>query len=187
MARQPTTEANGPNRPFLEFDQDCSSGSPLLAKRLIVTPKASSALDSDQPRQTSSSLVPEDLPPMQPSVQGPPRSLEELRQSFQRDQSLGLIGRLKHFIPELKAANDDLERQTTDNPLAFNMEHVDSEDERYVEMNLGLGVFDKRDPNADDDGEVDISTDKVLNPSGTKPAIRVVDDQRNPSPSNDQT
>ncbi|KAJ1984993.1 hypothetical protein H4R34_000337 [Dimargaris verticillata] len=185
MARQPTTEANEPSRPFLEFDQDSASGSPLLAKRLVVTPKAD-ALDGDKPGPTSPGLVPEDLPPAQPLTQGPPRSLEELRQSFQRDQSSGLLGRLKHFIPELKAANFELERRTSDNPLALNMEHIDSEDEHYVEMNLGLGVFDKRDAEGGDDGEVDISTDKVLNPSGTKPSIRVVDSQRNSPTSNDQ-
>ncbi|KAF2025137.1 hypothetical protein EK21DRAFT_77077 [Setomelanomma holmii] len=64
---------------------------------------------------------------------------------------------LKDFLPQLKAANDELEAQrkagTLDNKMIDKAE--DHTSEQYIEMDLGLGVLEEKDPSADDDSVSD--------------------------------
>ncbi|KAJ6278873.1 hypothetical protein J3E71DRAFT_369968 [Bipolaris maydis] len=57
-------------------------------------------------------------------------------------------GFLKDFLPRLKAANEELEAQKR----AGTLRRLDAEDqedgEPYIEMDLGLGVLEEKDPNA---------------------------------------
>ncbi|OSC98851.1 hypothetical protein PYCCODRAFT_1454133 [Trametes coccinea BRFM310] len=54
-----------------------------------------------------------------------------------------LLQRVQAFLPELAASNADLIRRARENPESVDIENVGDE-ERYIEMNLGLGVFDHR-------------------------------------------
>lgn len=69
---------------------------------------------------------------------------------------------LKDFLPQLKAANDELEAERKAGTLKNRkIEAEGEEDGQYIEMNLGLGVLEEKDPNAagntsdsdDDDGQ----------------------------------
>ncbi|RMZ71199.1 Cysteine ase [Pyrenophora seminiperda CCB06] len=60
---------------------------------------------------------------------------------------------LKHFLPQLKAANDELEAQKKAGTLQSLDAGPESEGEPYIEMNLGLGVLEEKDPNASSDSD----------------------------------
>ncbi|KAK7530829.1 uncharacterized protein J3D65DRAFT_687449 [Phyllosticta citribraziliensis] len=66
-----------------------------------------------------------------------------------------LLGnRLKEFLPQLAAANEELERDRAAGKLAEkSLDQVD-ESGQYIEMDLGLGVLEEKDPNKmDQDSE----------------------------------
>jgi len=71
----------------------------------------------------------------------------------------GLKSRLKAFIPELKAANQELEKEKVDGSIERrNIEHVDEDEGPYIEMDLGLGVLEEK-PADTDSNEVDTDSD----------------------------
>ncbi|KAK7612149.1 hypothetical protein JOL62DRAFT_611037 [Phyllosticta paracitricarpa] len=86
------------------------------------------------------------------------------KNSVPRSSSLG--DRLKEFLPQLAAANAELERDRAAGRLAEkSLEQVD-ENGQYIEMNLGLGVLEEKDPNkmdqdseSSDDSEDEMETD----------------------------
>ncbi|KAI0328753.1 hypothetical protein GY45DRAFT_1325897 [Cubamyces sp. BRFM 1775] len=55
-----------------------------------------------------------------------------------------LLSRVQAFLPELAASNADLLRRARENPESVDIENIDEDQEQYIEMNLGLGVFDHR-------------------------------------------
>ncbi|KAI0777410.1 hypothetical protein BD413DRAFT_178208 [Trametes elegans] len=57
---------------------------------------------------------------------------------------LELLSRVQAFLPELAASNADLVRRARENPDSVDIENVGEDEENYIEMNLGLGVFDHR-------------------------------------------
>ena len=75
-----------------------------------------------------------------------------------------MLSRLKDFLPKLKEANAQLDQQLKADPKAVDIENVDEESgEQYIEMDLGLGVFDlKKDVTEDD---------IVINPSELKKTV----------------
>ncbi|EAT82306.1 hypothetical protein HBH56_108460 [Parastagonospora nodorum] len=64
---------------------------------------------------------------------------------------------LKDFLPQLKAANDELEAQRKAGTLkSREIDMTDAEEaDQYIEMDLGLGVLEEKGPNADDDSASD--------------------------------
>ncbi|KAL7276117.1 hypothetical protein RUND412_000907 [Rhizina undulata] len=61
-----------------------------------------------------------------------------------------LLARLHSFLPELRASNQQLELEQANGTIADRViENVGEDDEQYIEMNLGLGVLEHKDP-ADD-------------------------------------
>ncbi|KAJ6627833.1 hypothetical protein B0H10DRAFT_1940819 [Mycena sp. CBHHK59/15] len=54
-----------------------------------------------------------------------------------------LLARVKTFLPQLEASNAELEQKVAMNPRSVDIENVEG-DERYIQMNLGLGVFEDR-------------------------------------------
>ncbi|KAI5124108.1 hypothetical protein M0805_000922 [Coniferiporia weirii] len=74
-----------------------------------------------------------------------------------------LLERLHDFLPQMEAANAELERRVQTDPESVDIEHLGhAGDGQYIEMNLGLGVFDVRrpaseldDPSSDDSGSSD--------------------------------
>jgi len=74
------------------------------------------------------------------------------------DTAASLIQRLQHFIPEMKAANQELEKERAAGTLERrNIEKVEDEEGQHIEMNLGLGVLEEKDPDqeSDDDNQSD--------------------------------
>ncbi|KAJ7269896.1 hypothetical protein C8J57DRAFT_1323861 [Mycena rebaudengoi] len=59
-------------------------------------------------------------------------------------QSLSeLLARVQTFLPQLEAANAELDGKVAMDPRSVDIENVEG-DERVIEMNLGLGVFEDR-------------------------------------------
>ncbi|KAH7113887.1 hypothetical protein B0J11DRAFT_585082 [Dendryphion nanum] len=69
-----------------------------------------------------------------------------------RDEEMGVDLRpwLKEFLPKLKAANEELEREKQAGTLKDKIIERDGDEGQYIEMDLGLGVLKERDPNAED-------------------------------------
>ncbi|KAF1944032.1 hypothetical protein EJ02DRAFT_114980 [Clathrospora elynae] len=69
------------------------------------------------------------------------------------DEDLGpdIRGFLKDFLPQLKAANEELEVQRKAGTLRGLEDADEEEGAPYIEMDLGLGVLEAKDPNADSD------------------------------------
>ncbi|KAI0354059.1 hypothetical protein OH77DRAFT_1426470 [Trametes cingulata] len=57
---------------------------------------------------------------------------------------LELLSRVQAFLPELAASNAELVRRARENPESVDIENVGEDEEQYIEMNLGLGVFEHR-------------------------------------------
>ncbi|EJD03760.1 uncharacterized protein FOMMEDRAFT_167086, partial [Fomitiporia mediterranea MF3/22] len=56
-----------------------------------------------------------------------------------------LLSRLEEFLPQMEAANADLAHRIEAHPESVDIEHLgDTGLGQYIEMNLGLGVFDVR-------------------------------------------
>ncbi|KAF9700522.1 hypothetical protein EKO04_001895 [Ascochyta lentis] len=68
---------------------------------------------------------------------------------------------LKDFLPQLKAANEELEAQRKEGTLKKReIDTVDAEeDEQYIEMNLGLGVLKMKDADNSSDSSSDSDND----------------------------
>ncbi|OJD31174.1 uncharacterized protein BKCO1_5100047 [Diplodia corticola] len=93
-----------------------------------------------------------------------PPNADARRRIYQRraSPSSALSERLKAFLPQLAAANDELERDRAAGKLPA-MENVGEGDESYIELNLGLGILKERDPNKmDSDSESDEDADDEM-------------------------
>ncbi|PLN84310.1 hypothetical protein BDW42DRAFT_162860, partial [Aspergillus taichungensis] len=89
-----------------------------------------------------------------PSVPGRPRPY-----IHRMKPDNGLLDRLSAFLPQMKSANEDLQREIeAGRGQDIRLDEVDEGGEgRYIEMNLGLGVLEeKRDgDNSDEEDEKD--------------------------------
>ncbi|KAI8388657.1 uncharacterized protein BYT42DRAFT_611675 [Radiomyces spectabilis] len=99
------------------------------------------------------------------------------RKTYKVEAPSDLLSRIQAFLPQLESANKELEN--TD-PSNLDIENVNEEDQ-YIEMNLGLGVYEeKRDDNdsdSDDDEEPEIVIPHTQNEGkkkGTKPNIELI-------------
>ncbi|KAH7887472.1 hypothetical protein F5I97DRAFT_1925921 [Phlebopus sp. FC_14] len=63
------------------------------------------------------------------------------RTSYAAEPPSELLARVQAFLPSIKASNEDLAQQDPEN---LNIENIEEDEERYIEMNLGLGVFESR-------------------------------------------
>ncbi|KAF9401222.1 hypothetical protein BGX21_002359 [Mortierella sp. AD011] len=81
------------------------------------------------------------------------------RKTFKVESNL--LARLEDFLPKIKEANAQLDKKLKEDPKSVDIENVDEKSgEQYIEMDLGLGVFDLK----KDVKEEDI----VINPSEIK-------------------
>ncbi|CEP19646.1 hypothetical protein [Parasitella parasitica] len=91
-----------------------------------------------------------------------------------------ILSRVQAFLPQLKNANEQLENK---NLSELNIENVDNEDGQYIEMNLGLGVYEeKKSRESDTDNEDESSNvEGLMIPKkkpvdkSKKPLIEVLD------------
>ncbi|OBZ77510.1 hypothetical protein A0H81_01701 [Grifola frondosa] len=64
------------------------------------------------------------------------------RSTFVVEPPLELLSRVQAFLPELAASNADLARRAREDPDSIDIENLTDEEKQYIEMDLGLGVFD---------------------------------------------
>ncbi|KAJ1980637.1 hypothetical protein H4R33_005422 [Dimargaris cristalligena] len=150
-----------------------------LATKLTISPKKSPPAEPELVPDRSGSQIPSTKPPS-----APVRSLEEIRNSFKMDKPSPLLERIQAFLPQLQDANRDLERILSQKSASVDIEDVPSDQENYIEMNLGLGVFEPKDSIAEPESQVQIDTDRIRNPEGKKPNIGFVEPSTNQLPAN---
>ncbi|KAI9486698.1 MAG: hypothetical protein EXX96DRAFT_534924 [Benjaminiella poitrasii] len=90
-----------------------------------------------------------------------------------------ILSRVQAFLPQLKAANEELEKL---DPSKRDIENVDEEDEQYIEMNLGLGVYDlkkadQEDSDSSEDEEV-VIPNSINNEKSSNPIIEILEDKK---------
>ncbi|KAH8099869.1 hypothetical protein BXZ70DRAFT_941598 [Cristinia sonorae] len=82
--------------------------------------------------------------PAQGPLQQGPRSFDfGDRSTFAIEPPSALLSRVQAFLPELAASNAQLELQAQENPKSVDIENV-NDGEAYIQMKLGLGVFESR-------------------------------------------
>ncbi|KAG9326614.1 hypothetical protein KVV02_006125 [Mortierella alpina] len=86
-----------------------------------------------------------------------------------------LLARLEDFLPKIKEANAQLDAKVKEDPKAVDIENVDdASGEQYIEMDLGLGVFDLKENVKEDD--IVINPNNVKTDAQTiKPSIVMMD------------
>ncbi|KAF7783858.1 hypothetical protein Agabi119p4_23 [Agaricus bisporus var. burnettii] len=55
-----------------------------------------------------------------------------------------LLSRVQAFLPQIQASNEALTQRMQKDPDSVNIEHVSEHMDQYIQMNLGLGVFEDR-------------------------------------------
>jgi len=55
-----------------------------------------------------------------------------------------LLSRVQAFLPQIEASNAHLAQRAETDPDSVNIERIGESMEHYIEMNLGLGVFEDR-------------------------------------------
>ncbi|KAF5351335.1 hypothetical protein D9758_007973 [Tetrapyrgos nigripes] len=68
-----------------------------------------------------------------------------------------LLSRVQAFLPQMEASNALLAQKAQADPTSVDIEHVENGTERYIEMNLGLGVFETKKAPSDEDTEMSSS------------------------------
>ncbi|KAL9559582.1 hypothetical protein PS6_000677 [Mucor atramentarius] len=93
---------------------------------------------------------------------------------------MSVLSRVQAFLPQLKNANEQLEKA---DPSKLDIENVDEEDGQYIEMNLGLGVYEEKKPGqSDSEDDEDSDEEKLVIPNSTpvdkskKPSIQMLDE-----------
>ncbi|KAG5642179.1 hypothetical protein DXG03_003442 [Asterophora parasitica] len=69
-----------------------------------------------------------------------------------------LLSRVQAFLPQIEASNAALQQRLDNDPSSIDIENVEDGAEQYIEMNLGLGLFEQRRAGATSD-ESDSSSD----------------------------
>ncbi|KAK4521813.1 uncharacterized protein ATC70_004350 [Mucor velutinosus] len=105
----------------------------------------------------------------------------ESKKTFPVGQS-DILSRVQAFLPQLKNANEQLKKS---DPSKLDIENVDEEDGQYIEMNLGLGVYEEKKPgqlDSEDDEDEDSDEEKLIIPNSApvekskKPSIEMLDE-----------
>ncbi|KAI9301456.1 hypothetical protein BJ944DRAFT_4353 [Cunninghamella echinulata] len=92
-------------------------------------------------------------------------SLEE-RKTFKIKPNNDILSRVQAFLPQIQQANQQL---NTMDPKDLDIENVQEDKDQYIEMNLGLGVYDLKPKTSISDDEEDEEEDDIIipNTSGT--------------------
>ncbi|KAG7445168.1 uncharacterized protein BT62DRAFT_898171 [Guyanagaster necrorhizus] len=64
------------------------------------------------------------------------------RRTFAVDAPSELLSRVQAFLPQMEASNAILAQRVELDPKSVNIEHITEGMNQYIEMNLGLGVFE---------------------------------------------
>ncbi|KAI9274316.1 hypothetical protein BDA99DRAFT_234746 [Phascolomyces articulosus] len=86
-----------------------------------------------------------------------PQLPKEKPKMFKIDPNNDILSRVQSFLPQMQTANEQLKQQ---DPSKLDIENVQEDEDQYIEMNLGLGVFEQkkkknenRSSESDDEGE----------------------------------
>ncbi|KAG0034192.1 hypothetical protein BGZ82_005835 [Podila clonocystis] len=86
-----------------------------------------------------------------------------------------LLSRLEDFLPKIRDANAELDQKLKEDPKSLDIENVDeASGEQYIEMDLGLGVFDLKKDTTEDD--IIINPNAAKENSSTQPPTIVMMD-----------
>ncbi|KAJ1886873.1 hypothetical protein LPJ66_009412 [Kickxella alabastrina] len=77
--------------------------------------------------------------------------IPEPPKTFRIEPPSGLLSRLQAFLPQIAEANKKLQADVAQDPHKLDIENV-NEEEQYIEMDLGLGVFDMKPKKEDPEG-----------------------------------
>ncbi|KAJ1970260.1 hypothetical protein IWQ62_000089 [Dispira parvispora] len=174
--KETSTSPNAPiEHPYLELTPDGATLEDKLRVTTASTPPPQPRIqDVTEPSTDTVTETTDNLQNDQDANPSLPRmSLEELRQSFKREQPFGLLDRLQKFLPDLQQANEELEQRLAQDGVGqVNIEQVDSDDEQYIEVDLGLGVFDAKSAPVTSDCPV-VETDAILPRTTSKPSAGI--------------
>ncbi|KAI7865245.1 hypothetical protein BDF14DRAFT_1035266 [Spinellus fusiger] len=105
------------------------------------TPHSSELLSIPGKSSLLSTLtLPPQAPVSVPVVETETSTPQQERKTFKVPPPTDILSRLQAFLPQLQQANEEL---TTKDTAALDIEQVE-EDEPYIEMNLGLGVYEEK-------------------------------------------
>ncbi|KAF7723787.1 hypothetical protein EC973_001700 [Apophysomyces ossiformis] len=95
-----------------------------------------------------------------------------------------ILSRVQAFLPQLQAANEELKQQ---DPSELDIENVEEDDSQYIEMNLGLGVFEEKTEDAsssdeDSDNEIIIPATSSKPNNNSKPSIELLPEEKDRKP-----
>ncbi|PIA16258.1 hypothetical protein COEREDRAFT_81456 [Coemansia reversa NRRL 1564] len=66
------------------------------------------------------------------------------RKTFRVEPPSNLLSRLNDFLPQIAKANKELKAAVACDPSKVDIENVSPDSTQYIEMDLGLGVFDMK-------------------------------------------
>ncbi|KIJ94530.1 hypothetical protein K443DRAFT_35520, partial [Laccaria amethystina LaAM-08-1] len=66
------------------------------------------------------------------------------RKTYEVPPPSELLSRVQAFLPQIADSNNALSQRAQEDPGSVDIEHIEEGAERYIEMNLGLGVFEKK-------------------------------------------
>ncbi|KAJ1941516.1 hypothetical protein EC988_006738 [Linderina pennispora] len=84
----------------------------------------------------------------------------EERKTFRVQPPSDLLSRLQEFLPQIAVANQKLEETAAEDPDKVNIENIGEDEPQYIEMDLGLGVFDMKPKKKDGESDIHIGTQR---------------------------
>ncbi|KAJ3507752.1 hypothetical protein NLJ89_g6128 [Agrocybe chaxingu] len=113
----------------------------MALEKLDVEDEAArqSRIQSFLEKLNSTSQTREFLPPS-----GVPKFDFGNRTTFATNAPTELLSRVQAFLPQLEASNAILSQKMQEDPSSVDIEHISEGIDRYIEMNLGLGLFEDR-------------------------------------------
>ncbi|ORX48790.1 hypothetical protein DM01DRAFT_1338448 [Hesseltinella vesiculosa] len=108
--------------------------------------------------------------PSAPSLPSPPD-----RKTFKMDMNDDLLARVQAFLPQMQVANSALKSQDLSK---LDIENLEGKEDNYIEMNLGLGVYDIKSEGhdqSDTDSDHEIMIPSNGKTDATKPSIMMLD------------
>ncbi|KAN0125465.1 hypothetical protein V8E53_015435 [Lactarius tabidus] len=86
------------------------------------------------------------------------------RTTFVVEPPSELLARVQQFLPQIEQSNVDLLNR---DPRSIDIEHIEETDERIIQMNLGLGVFEQRPANGESGSNTNDSDSDTSSSSST--------------------
>ncbi|CAO3634938.1 unnamed protein product [Cunninghamella blakesleeana] len=88
----------------------------------------------------------------------------ENRKTFKIEPNNDILSRIQAFLPQIQQANQQLKSV---DPKKLDIENIDDDNQQYIEMNLGLGVYDLKPKSSlsDEEDDDDEDHDDIIIPN----------------------